>query len=443
MPILTLDQSDFGAGTFDTDKVVAIKDILKLRRVKEGTDEYSMTGIHSVQEDIELLPIKMYDLFDLFGFQIDRLDSARAVDAGDTGDINFQVSFDGGTIYYYWNGAAWTIAGANDFSSSDDVEEFINIFPFPTTPIFRLKIRITSSTDRNHAPALRLIHLYYEVSHNTEEDILRTFSTYIDENVEIKKTVMMSSFPFQNSIGTDLPLNQIYFPIAFDIFQVSIYNLANDPIRANDLFLSMNRNIESDVYLFTLTSSQSIGDQVEVQIKMKTKIYVGADSDFINASVPATAIQIVDSFPAKDVRIYGKEVMINRKRELARIREEDFWEVYSLSLLVSTRGELNSQLALSGFKKLLRDVGDRSVKSIGHGLSFIIMDVEPYIDVDNESDAVFRKGFNIIFLGRVFSSNYEEVKLTKEINIGVEVFTPPDSIPSQPDPNSQFINITE
>jgi len=54
-----------------------------------------------------------------------------AADNSGTGTVYYQLSNDGGTTWYYWNagGGTWSVAGANDYSLEEDINDNISTFP--------------------------------------------------------------------------------------------------------------------------------------------------------------------------------------------------------------------------------------------------------------------------------------------------------------------------
>ena len=84
----------------------------------------------------------------IVGYERDRWE--RALDTEhDYGSFKFQLSNDGGTNYYYWNGAAWTLVTDPDveaqWNTAEDIDENIGTFPLiydPTDETVQIRPRV-------------------------------------------------------------------------------------------------------------------------------------------------------------------------------------------------------------------------------------------------------------------------------------------------------------
>ena len=446
MPIFEYDSRYFHDATYDVEKVCIVNGRLKQRKT-DASGEYSTDGTYDQYNDVELPPVKLYDLTELFGFRVDMAISRLGYSNDDYGDVKFQVSFDGGTSYYYWDVGGWAVAGASDYSTRDEVEENISTFPWASNPTLRLKVRIYSSSDQLHTPAISSFKIFFEADNNFEEDILRSLKHYVEDNVVYTKRARIGPFPFQSLTGSNMAMNKVLLISSFDLTTIQVYNVTDDPRKLNDLYFSHTQiagSVGADqVYEITLTGYQTTGDILEVVTGSVADVYLGTDSAFYESEVPAVAIEIVENSYQRGVYTTGDEVIINYQTNKARIRTELSWKQLNVSFLTSTRGELNSLMARHSFENAIGEQGYVHLKSEGTGYRYLILDVEPYTDEDNEGTGVYRKGFNVILLGRQTSVNYREVGLVEDIKIGIEQMPTPDDIQLPDDPNYQNIIFDE
>lgn len=272
--------------------------------------------------------------------------------------VGFQISNDGGTTWYYWNGSVWSTT-VSDFSTLNEVEE--NIETFIATRIM-IKLKLSSSTNNLSTPLIKEINLSYKLKkYNPMEDLERSVRRFFQENLKIPLT-------FLNELESDT--DQVTIDTDFTVIEVtSAYNITTDPDRLTNIFSS---NIDKVV---TLSSAQSTGDIIEINFKGKCGVSITRDYDIHLAEIPEITLRFgnLDEID----KLCGVTHIINKRFSTSEvlIEEHFLWSKCQIQAHPITNRELDATRACGFLSDL---VENNLISSRATGDAIEVSDSTPY-----------------------------------------------------------------
>jgi len=335
------------------------------------------------------------------------------------GSLDFQISNDGGTTWYYWN-AGWMVAGLNDWSSEFDIQDNIASFPFVTGGYKQVKIKVQLSPDSSGiaSPFLIGMSIHYELDFIPEVDVLQSLFERLENGIEI-----------QTEIGVVLGAAATTFPpnIKSEIMSVvGAWNATTDPGRQTNIFASFTKTLvetketgeKEYSQTIILTASQAINSEIRVVLRVRIYPYIAPDADYSFSDVPKYIIELGDHAEDMDFRNDGYKVEKNKAKKKARIRKFPTTYRMPIRVLSYTPEELFS---IEMNRALIRALTNKVLVSIGTGERLPIVDEAEFgsANVPRENLSVKRYTFSVVY--RDWTDNeYQEVPLVETFSTVVD-----------------------
>lgn len=389
--------------TFDDEDLVVEEGAIFLRR-RDATGNFDPSGTFSASEEIILENIIADGITEFFGFEeISYI--PEDTDGVILGQIDYQISVDAGATFLYWDGGAWSAAGATDFNQDDVVAANISTLPLENPRQVQLKVRLQSLEVEMATPALFEVNIFVEYRFNDLEDIKRSLKQYIDDNINI------FLFAFER-LATDT--DTFTLDTDFGIREVlAVYNLTTDPNKQTDIFAS---NVGNTI---NLTAPQTTGDKLEIQYHGTAPVFLrAADEDFTPSELPAIVVTVDPYLEDKEFLRDGRTLKernfatgIARKR-LPPVYMEGAVEIRSVSELV------HASLALSAAVDELFQF-DKNVTSIMTGEPMPITNYESIADESATLTSMFVKAAAFNITRAAFRGGFTEVPIPDEMCLRV------------------------
>lgn len=213
------------------------------------------------------------------GFHADYSNFRNAEDVVVT-SVGFRLS--DGTTELYWDGAAWTVAGAGDWNTENDVSANIASYPIGEQ---RIQVVVNlKTTNNNYAPVVYGVRLAYESDVEEMEDLVwRSFVPSLRAALR-----PIGEYKFQTSAATTtIDLSKIETP--YNIVGLdSVYNLTADPDRLTELSATFDANSK----VVTLSSSIASGQTLVVRFNYQPIVAVTTSPDYDEFdAVPCVVIE--------------------------------------------------------------------------------------------------------------------------------------------------------
>jgi len=199
-------------------------------------------------------------------------------------DIRFRLSVDGANDLY-WDGAAWSAAGAGNWNTEAEIAANIASFPVATQSL--QVVTNLSTSHESYTPEVDWIKVLYESDIEWQEDyIVRSLVPELRENI---RAIAEYAVDLPAASAT-VDLGVIETP--YNIVDVdSAYNLTADPRKLTDLAQSYN----SGTKVVTLSSSQPVGERILVRFTYEPEVAVMTSQDYSElAKVPAVIIEDIE-----------------------------------------------------------------------------------------------------------------------------------------------------
>lgn len=200
---------------------------------------------------------------------------------------NTQVRFklNDGTDDLYWDGGAWSVAGAADWNTENEVSANISSFPVASKQ-FGVVLNLLT-TDAGATPTVVDLEILYEVEIDYITSIV-VGSLMEDLKDNIRPVI---DFALRAPGGDQLNLRDV--ETAFNILTVeAVYNHSDDPTHTTDILSSYNSTSRT----ITLTGSVARGKDIWITFQVEPEIYLEWGSqDYIEVTkLPAVVIESID-----------------------------------------------------------------------------------------------------------------------------------------------------
>lgn len=191
-----------------------------------------------------------------------------------------------GTTEFYWDGGAWSAAGASDWNAEQELaDELVN---FPATER-KLGIVVNPiSLDGQATPKVsRVKVLWAGVIEFTEDMLYRSLVPLLKEEL---RPIADLAYDMP-AAGTTIDLGAVGIETPYTIVDVdSVFDHTNDPDHMTDILDSYNPTTK----VVTLSQSVAQDDRAWVRFKYRPEVAVSTSADYEDlATVPAV---IVDDF---------------------------------------------------------------------------------------------------------------------------------------------------
>lgn len=241
-----------------------------------------------------------------------------------------QVRLSNGVNQYYWNGAAWVVAGPTNWNTEADVNAHIQAFAFRR---FRVVVNL-KTTNRNYTPVLYWVKAAWEGFVYFWEDIIFRSLVRTMKGIE-----SISDYPIKldaSSSTIDLSANPL--DSGYDITSIdSVFDHESDPDHMVDLFSSYNPGTK----VITLAVPIPAGHTAWVRFVYKPAIVVVQGVDYKSvAKVPAVLIENIEEVGS--TTLPWKDGVFDRASGEVVQFQEPYCTNLRFSIVVLTPGSVDS-----------------------------------------------------------------------------------------------------
>lgn len=316
--------------TFNAADVVAEREYFTLRR-RNGSGDYARGAPRAASSTVTLAPMVMGGLKEVWGFE-ELVDFDVDATGAALGAVGYQIATDGGTVFYYWTGAAWGVAGGSNFSSAADLDAHIYTIALSGARSIVLRVRLLSDATLNFAPRWRGAVLHVEIEDRPEEDVGRSVHAFLTGNV--------GRFTAQQK----LEVAGVAFVIESNETASTIervFNLTDDPKRLTNRFAG-GATFDASTQTVTLAVSQAIDSIMETVLLAPPAVRIGiSDDELFKGAIPAVGV-LVSAFERRDDLSCWSLTETSVGRGIARSRPAPDYHEVTFNLFVMAKTELDA-----------------------------------------------------------------------------------------------------
>jgi hypothetical protein len=379
--------------SYNSTEISLVDPYLTLRK-QDAQGNYDRIGTYPLSSDVIFENYKAKSLTELFSFALE-IDNEEL--------CGVQLSNNDGASWLFWDGSTWATAGANDFSSVDEIDANIASFPFTFEKQIKPKIRLYSNTAQKVSPRLGYVFLGLELSYDALEDAVRTIKHAMERDLSF-------NLDFRCKLSKDT--NKVTLKSNFEILNTEFraFNLTNDPGKLDNIFQSYNP--ENNLVYFTAT--QSMNSVILIEYKGKCKIYIGADEEFIVSELPSLVMTY--SPTTYDRRLGGQIISeVSRGKKKARYRYGP--EFLNFPLVVSCQAAFNwESLRMSKAVNNFFERGKIISEAMGQEIR-LIWPQEKFSETDVLARGLFKKDVTVTVHVKEWVDSYIELPLAEEISL--------------------------
>lgn len=224
--------------------------------------------------------------------------------------VGFKLS--DGTDDYYWDGGAWAVAGASDWSTEYEVVDNISSFDASSQKL-ALVINL-ATTDENVTPTVKSI----KVLMSCQIDYLYSIIVSSLAPSLLEKIRPRIDFVLRSTGSDVLSLKDL--ETEFNILSVdAVYDEHNDPSHTTDLLVSFDAATQN----LKLSSAVERGRTVWVEMTVEPEIYINwASQDYVEVEkLPAI---VIDSFSMSGAEVFGLLAVPDISAKTAVVRRSPF-----------------------------------------------------------------------------------------------------------------------
>ncbi len=214
-----------------------------------------------------------------------------------------------GSDDYYWDGAAWSIAGATDWNTEAEINANIDTFPILPGRTFGITVNLRTTDPRlEDTPKIKEIRVLMEVTIDYIEDIiLRSLIPHMQENIRV--TSKYAAIPTSSSSLSTINFGAYRKNTNYDITDViGVYNITDDI----DMLYNLFSSYDSGTGVITLSSALPANKRALVLFEFQLPIIFSQHQDWEEvAKLPCIFIEQLD-VPLSHEYATATETVINR-----------------------------------------------------------------------------------------------------------------------------------
>jgi len=381
----------------------------------DGNDEISFgkEGKYQVEATIEFPNLIINSLTELWSFEEHSFYNLDEDDAN-LGTIKYQVSNNNGTTFLYWNGAAWSVAGVNDWNTEEEIQNNISTLSFIAGGYKQIKIKALLSPDIDglSSPCLWGVAIHYEIDFIPEEDVVRSVYTYLDGNLKVITDIgaVLASITGSIIANMDAEILEV----------IGVWSETDDPGHLNNIYLSLvktlvetketGEEVYSQIINFT---PQAANSEIIARLRVKINIRIApAKADYVLASLPQFVLELGDHNEDSNFKNDDRKIEKNKAKLLARVR--NFPSTYRLPITIISYSS-DERLSEQMNRAAIRLLKNNRILSLATSEYLKIVNTIDFANKNISREGLSVKQFVFELIYRDFDPNYEEVPLAETI----------------------------
>jgi hypothetical protein len=222
-------------------------------------------------------------------------------------DTFSQVRLHDGTNHYYWDGGAWSVAGAGNWNDEGTLNANIDTFPILPDREFAVVVNLVT-TDKYATPYVSEIRVLMEIRIDYIEDLV--FRSLIPLMKQEIRPLANYSLPPYSSDQSTIDLNDYPMDTAFNIVDVdAVFDYTADSELLTDLLSSYNPTTK----VITLSSPIPAGNRPFLLLRYEPEVAYTTQQDYTEvAKVPSIVLQRLEVPIASAYNLAAREGIVDK-----------------------------------------------------------------------------------------------------------------------------------
>lgn len=378
------------------ERAAVVDGVLRLRPLDMNGLRYDRFGKR--QQVIAVLPeLRAEGITELYGFHAEYEENG--------GSIDFQLSNDGGATFMRFDGLAWVVDG--QYSTRDQVDQGLPTFPIPSPRRLLLRARLAPAPGGRSGPELQQVSLFYELSYQFGEDLLRSLKKYLEANYRFAG-LAKASLVAASSVAIEPP--------AVPFAPVIAYNLTDDPGR--------QINVAAGVAGQDVVLAAPQTGEVEVLFRAGVPVFISAEDSLFESTIPSVVVEVASISEDRTKRHGDRKVDWHRTAKTTRLRLHPVWEDAIIRIVCQSPLKREAEAMVEALATVLQY--ERVFDAEASGESFTVRGFSPVTTGDVVGEGLYVKEAALQLNGRHWlSSKFEDVPVAEEIDFGTEFMLGP------------------
>ena len=361
---------------------------------------------------------------ELFGFEVQELHAFEEYGTPNQAAItaiNYQISTDGGSNYYWHNGTAWVMASsAVDCNSWNEIDENISTLPFTAAygrKSIRIKVFLDPDDDGKYSPKLFQVSIYHELQYEPYNDFLRSFKRYVNSNLRVLQTEVRKVSGTQSVFQIAVHEEQTVSSDPSVTFStppsgIKAYNLTVDPGRTTPLGFTFD-----SVDTITLNDAIVGPANIELQYYSTVPAYIGRDDRTDISTSRAVIISADEEYVNILHRGRPNYTEIEPEFSQDRVRKRIPTQIHDIEVSVTLQSP--SSIEISSMASSIRRMVETTKEflSVATGHAYKIVDTHVVSSDTDRSSPIITKTFTVLLRGKVFYPDYITEYTVQQVNI--------------------------
>lgn len=269
-----------------------------------------------------------------------------------------QVRLTDGTDHYYWDGAAWSVAGAGNWNTEADINAHIEDFTILPDRKFGVVVNLKTE-DKYFTPMVSEIRVLMQIRIDYMEDIVfRSLLPLMKANIQ---PIANYPLPALESDFTTIDLNDYETDTAFNIVDVdAVFNFSTD----SELLYDILDSYDSNTKIITLNTPILAGEIPFILFRYVPEFQYTTNQDYFEvAKIPSVTLQRLEVPLATSYNLSSREGVVDKGTGDAVLVHEPWRATLDFRVHVTTDNSVDEMRLMSSVmkffeeNKLLRSVG--------------------------------------------------------------------------------------
>jgi hypothetical protein len=298
---------------------------------------------------------------------------------GMDGDTSWQVRLYDGTDHVYWDGAAWSVAGAGNWNTEAEVNANLSSFAFLPNRQFAIVVNLVTA-DKYISPIVREVKTLLKLRIDYLEDLI--YRSLIPDMESQIRPLANLDFPALTSDTSSIDLDDYDFDTNFNIVDVeAVYDFTND----SDLLYNLLNSYDTGTKVITLTSTMLTGSIPLIVFRHRPDVIYTKQQDYFEVNkIPSIIINRIEIPTETSYSLMARDGIVDRGTGDAVVFKEPTRATLQFRLHINADKGVDLQRMVTSVMSYFDT--NTSIRAIGTDESYRMQIIREYRDLITPKD---------------------------------------------------------